>query len=166
MNPQLYRFLEPYEITQEGDEYVCLIGGGDLAISRVPVITQVHRSIALRPVPTPGWRRWEEVKPTEADADEEGNVRFAWNASDGHPFCQILNWGAVHFSGRNNIHWHPLPKMPELKKPEPVDEERARFEAWANGGGRDIDRKNDGGYASVTTHHAWLAWQAATIRKS
>jgi hypothetical protein len=43
-----------------------------------------------------------------------------------------------------------------------VTDDRQAFEAWAKDVGHDVRRTEAGtGYASIDTHNAWNAWQAA-----
>ena len=42
-----------------------------------------------------------------------------------------------------------------------TDEQRAKFEAWAESQHYNLDRDKYGGYASIASHAAWAAWQAA-----
>lgn len=45
--------------------------------------------------------------------------------------------------------------------PTDTDDQRAKFEAWAKSQYYFLSRDKYGGYASVATHAAWAAWQAA-----
>jgi hypothetical protein len=107
MSHQLYRFLRPDEPPQ--------INNGDL------YVIEGLRYRTLRPVPS-GWRRWEDVKPTEADATEVGFIYWCWN-DGGSVRLAIAVWNELPFpstcSTGIEIHWHPLPRLPELKKPDP-----------------------------------------------
>lgn len=46
-----------------------------------------------------------------------------------------------------------------------MDEQRAEFEAWANGAGFNINRQDNDNYLYSATRGAWEAWQAATQRQ-
>jgi hypothetical protein len=123
MSHQLYRILRPDEVTQKGDEYIGIHGQRDLERCPASVGIPVVRAIVLRPVPS-GWRKWDEVKPTEADADDNKNVYFVYSGKEAQTYG-YHKWHDSNWAGCTDIHWHPLPKLPVLKKgaPEPESEQ-------------------------------------------
>lgn len=100
--------------------------------------------------------RLPSEKPTEADADAEGDIMLIMN--DGRFSYQYWN-DPFH---KDVLAWAAFPPAHLIPKPETAEERmRREFEEHAVKRMLSLDRDEDSSYWSEATNEAWLAWQAA-----
>jgi len=105
--------------------------------------------------------RWRsvEVKPTQEDADPQGQVEIFLKAGTSSRF-NIVNFP---WNGWQVIWWRPFCPPPA---PTAKEVSRAEFEAWAKHRGMDLRIGNEPDrYSSTQTDWAWGSWQAARAAK-